>query len=147
VKKTFLLFLCLIVGFVYSASARLGDLVAQAEMRYGKPTRTHVHAEEQQQSDTKKIGTPSAMTRWYSYNGLRITVEYNNGKSVKEIYSKPFDEGGLDKATVEALLQANSNDKKWTPSDERLWKREDGATASWAREYHQLTITAPLSGF
>ena len=145
-KKAWLLIVCATVGFAYSASARLGETVALVEMRYGKPVWEHTASHDGSTRTHQKMGEPSIVMKDYENSGFKIKVEYNNGISVKETYYRSTE---LDSAEIEALLQANSNGKKWTLEATGRWKREDGAIASLegSGKHHKLTVMLAPKGF
>jgi len=141
-----LLIVCATIGFAYSASARLGEAVSMVEMRYGKPVWKHTASHDGSTRTHQKMGEPSVVMKKYENSGFKIEVEYNNGLSVKETYYRST---RLDSAEIEALLQANSNGKKWTLEATGRWKREDGAIASLGKSsnHHHLTVMVAPKGF
>jgi hypothetical protein len=83
-----------------SAFARIGETEQQIEARYGKPI--------------KLIGgVPPGLEgiKRYQSAGLDIYVNFISGLSEEEYYSKQY--GKIERAEVDAILQANSQGKEW----------------------------------
>jgi hypothetical protein len=152
-KAARLVILCAILfGLACSASARLGETVYGIQARYGPPLPGTVYDDAPSTRSHKKMGaSDSIRSAMYEKDAVRITVEFSQGRSVKETYRKTKGEK-LVSEDVEKLLQANSDGKKWTPvsSDTvsgatKEWKREDGARAYTSG--YSLTVSANPKGF
>jgi len=97
--------------------ARLGETEAQIEERYGKPVAVEIGglkaydktAIEERLKDDKSYLEFGCITRYYLFNGTRVSVRFINNLSVSETYWKvyPMDE-------LQAILQLNDKDAKWT---------------------------------
>ena len=153
----FCLLCVLAFGLTYSAHARIGETVDAIEVRYGKPIPGSLKNPVKHSKNYSAMGAPDSITSAkYLFNGFAIHVEFTNGRSVKETFTK--DE--LDSSDIDALLKANSDNKKWTPiapeaTDKGVthWKREDGVTAFFYPSPHSqkppssLTIACATTGF
>lgn len=134
------------------AQARLGESSAECEKRYGKPV------------FSRELDGGYSL-RYYSKNGFLVGVTTKDGVSVAVSYSKP--NSGLDflndserkgewtaivalqkyldirlnAEEIAYFLDANSEGKKWDVVLEgRLWRRPDGAEASYDYGTHSLLI-------
>ena len=91
---------------------------------------------------TPDVANPDAFkSAEFEYDGFSIGVTFHQGKSAREEYRRigaKLSEK-LDDKDVEALLQANSNGKKWTQIEihphGRGWVREDGAQAGFTENH------------
>src|SRR3954466_15185572 len=106
--------------FLVPASARIGETVAQITERYGAPV-------------DRKVGAISSLT--YSVDGWMVTCDFVNGVCARASYAKP---GEWTPETFEKLLTTNGELSRWTECSApnlkkllRVWKRDDGSTATW----------------
>ncbi len=130
----FVLLVGAMFGLASATSARTGESVSQVIARYGNPKQFKGPAVENPTAmkgtpKTPDVANPNAF-KWaeFEYNGFSVTVQFIQGKSVQEEYRRSAS-GKLHDKDIEALLQANSDGKKWTQADKRHWTREDGADA------------------
>ena len=132
--KTEFLTLLFIAGVTATAQARLGETPDQLVARYGQPL-TEV--------DQKAEGTKVALANVvFQKGGFEIDVSLSDGLSVQESFKK-INGQPMTVAEVKTLLAANSQGYGWEAPDEkpqgRVWKRDDGATATAASD-GSLTI-------
>lgn len=123
--KTLAFFFALVVPLW----GRIGETIAQCDFRYGKP-----------------IDGPSQITRNYSKNGIKIRVDFREGKAVALYYSAESSGfhnllGKLSDDQIQELLKVNAMGGSWKeiteehPTDSLFGKqllRADGlVVASW----------------
>lgn len=96
--------------------ARVGETVAEIEVRYGKPI----------ESGTVTSG---AEGKRYHFEGMEIVVFFADGTSGMEIYLKTSGEFSENEAQI--ILKANGGAKAWDPYHEagthEAWWLEDGS--------------------
>jgi hypothetical protein len=119
--KTALLIFSLAAGLCLHAQARLGETINQTEARYGKPVRTFTDE-----------GFPAME---FSFGGMKVTVDFLDGKSGQEQFAKP-DEGAFSDHEIALILQANAGGKDWAvkpvPSDSmKHWSLSDGSAEAF----------------
>ena len=129
-----LLTLCFIVSVTATARARLGETADQLVARYGQPL-----SEKDQKGEGDKIPLVDAV---FQKGGFEVDVTLSDGISVAESFKKINGEA-LTVEEVRTLLNANSQGHGWeAPQEvqgEKIWARDDNATASLAQD-GSLTI-------
>jgi hypothetical protein len=141
-KKSYLIFVmriaCLTLLFIVSvtatAQARLGETADQLATRYGQPLK-----ETDQKGEGDKIALADVV---FQKGGFEIDVTISDGISVSESYKK-LNGDALTVEEVRILLSANSQGHGWEAprmvQGEKLWARDDSATAKLAQD-GSLTI-------
>jgi hypothetical protein len=132
--RTEFLTLVFIVGVTATAQARLGETPDQLVARYGQPL-----TEVDQKPEGSKVALANVV---FQKGGFEIDVSVNDGVSVQETFKK-LNGQPLTLGEVRTLLNANAQGYGWeAPAvmpQGRVWKRDDGATAT-AAEDGSLTI-------
>jgi hypothetical protein len=132
--RTEFLTLLFIVGVTATAQARLGETPDQLVARYGQPL-----TEADQKADGSKVAMANVV---FQKGGFEIDVSVNDGLSVQETFKK-LNGQPLTIAEVRVLLNANGQGFGWeAPAalpQGKVWKRDDGATAT-AGEDGSLTL-------
>jgi hypothetical protein len=131
-----LLSLLLLVVQPLSASANLGETVAQCVARYGGPVRyTEANAK-------LPFGTITFVAGGY---GLLIFVL--NGKEVGARVSKASKDPFSD-TEMQTIMNADLGGSTWTPTPSSdptclTWTRADHATVLYDKDKHMLMLTSP----
>lgn len=94
--------------------ARLGETIAECEARYGPGAREG------------KVLAPATQALSYQKGDTHIVVQFMNGRSCVEEYSRsPV----IGKELIPVLLEANAGGSKWKSTTGLSGEREDGAAA------------------
>jgi len=121
-KPLLSILLCSLAAF--HAQARLGETQQEIEARYGKPI---------SEVEVAHGGNVKAEKREYLYSGLKVTVEFLEGKSQMEMVQVlPRIEGVpesnyLTDVQAKAVLDGNCRGKAWIVDG----KHSDGTTKLW----------------
>jgi hypothetical protein len=133
--RTALLTLLFIVGVTATARARLGETPDQLIARYGQPL-----GEKDQKGEGTKIPLADVT---FQKGGFEIIVTVTDGISVAEIFHK-INGDALTLAEVRTLLAANAQGREWEAprvvEGEKIWSRDDSATAHLTQDGSWLTI-------
>ena len=110
--KSLIIFICLCLAAPAVVFGSLGDNELKISQTYGNPT-------------GEQVLSPSLTARYYSYNGMAVTVTFLNGTSQCEVF-KRLDGATLDDDQIQSLLADNSNHLSWTqkssaPGPAREW--------------------------
>ena len=118
-----------IVGLAAPARARLGESADQLVVRYGQPL-----SEVDQKGEGGKIPLADVV---FEKGGFRIKVTLTNGLSVAESIQK-IDGQPLTLNEIRILLTINAQGHGWEAPQmvqgEKLWTRDDSATARLAQD-------------
>ena len=125
-----LVLLMLVVMGTIPARALLGDDFQTVAARYGKP----VHAL------TRPDGSQPLI---YDCEGFRIVVDFEDGRSVSEAFSRPRTLSPFPKETLQAFLDVHSAGRRWRETEripgQRGWQR-DGALALYDERSFRPTL-------
>lgn len=114
----------LIVAVCLSASARLGETAEEIQTRYGKPILP----------TQPTVGIYGLSSTNYLFKGYEITVNFKNGKSIRESV-KPKAKSELTEAECfELVKNIGGLDWAWVKEAEFFWKRDDGALGIGSKE-------------
>ncbi len=138
--RNVLLTLLFIGGLAGSAQARIGETADQLVARYGQPL-----SEDDQKKDGDKIALANVV---FQKGGFEISVTITAGVSVQETYKKLNGSPILvDEARY--LLTANAQGEEWsaprTVEGDKIWTRDDGATATLAHDGTMTIRSAQLT--
>lgn|ERR1035437_2817903 len=135
---------CLFLSCVLSVSivyARLGENADQCSNRYGKPTQTR-----------DAMFVPDGKAIFYRTDIFTVSTEYIPKstnvnaivflKNERDEHDVPAEISDLQ---IEALLQANSQEKEWKKMADDQWERSDGASAIYGSTNHIFRILDPES--
>lgn len=135
--KLALLTFFFIIGATATAQARLGETPDQLAARYGQPLK-----EDDQKGENGKIPLANVV---FQKGGFEIDVTVSDGVSVAESFKK-LNGDALTLGEVQTLLTANSQGFGWDAprivQGEKMWMRDDSATAKLAQDGSLLTITS-----
>jgi hypothetical protein len=138
--KIVLLTLLLIAGETVTAWARLGETPDQLVARYGPPI-----SEEDQKGEGDKVALARVV---FNKGGFAIEVTVADGISVEESFKK-INGDTFSIGEVRTLLGNNSQGHGWeapmTIQGEKLWMRDDDATAKLAQDGTFIVKSSDLS--
>ena len=133
--RILLLTLFFIVSVTATARARLSETADQLVTRYGQPL-----SEKDQKGEGDKIALANVV---FQKGGFEIDVTLSDGISVAESFKK-INGDALTVGEVRTLLNDNSQGYEWeaprTIQGEKLWTRDDNATARLAQDGSVITI-------
>jgi len=135
------------ISWPYYASANLGDTLRDCISRYGQPT-SH-----------GKGDSTNAGYEWYAFKkgSLNIEETFSGRKLNKIVIIEVFwneDRSAMSDVEQATILREDSANKKWDKSESQsskrndvdefftIWKREDGAHASYSSFTKQMTLGA-----
>jgi hypothetical protein len=127
--KIVFLTLLFTISVMATAWARLGETADQLVARYGPPI-----SEVDQKGEGTKIALANVV---FQKGGFEIDVVVTDGVSVAETFKK-LNGDALSTGDVRTLLTANSQGLEWAAprlvQGEKLWSRDDSATAKLAQD-------------
>jgi len=137
--KIALLTLVFIVSVTATAWARLGENADQLVARYGQPL-----SETDQKGEGTKIPLADVV---FQKGGFQVEVTLTDGISVAESFKKINGEA-LTLGEIRTLLSVNSQGYGWEAPQivqgEKLWSRDDNATAQLAQDGTSLTLRSKV---
>ena len=123
--RTEFLTLLFVATITATAHARLGETPDQLVTRYGQPL-----SEVDQKAENGKVAMASVV---FQKGGFEINVAVTEGVSVQETFKK-LNGQPMTLGEVRTLLNSNGQGFGWEApqnlTDEKVWKRDDGATAT-----------------
>ncbi len=133
-------FFALLVFFVSSLFARVGETQAQLVNRFGPPIARATH-KVFAQGKSYELGP----TLTFKQDDWQIACDFVDGRCVKINYQKT---GEWTEEHFQSVLNANGQGEKWTDLTDpgakkflRKWRRSDGAVADWSTR--QMNIAVP----